>query len=95
MLPQGDGNGLPPAFDQRDIEELARSGGLCVECGGLHVGSIDLAVKVLSSHETGAPRIPWCSCGSRCPACAPLSDTVERLQRRESSDRPHYPGGVG
>ena len=50
------------------LEELANTGALCEDCGGLHVGGIETAIIALHTVEKSGAKLPWCSCPD-CPIC--------------------------
>jgi hypothetical protein len=60
------------------LKELANAGSLCAECGGLHVGSIDTALRSLSVAEDTKIPMPWCSCTS-CRPCQKFRETVAQV----------------
>jgi hypothetical protein len=62
------------------LKELADVGGLCCECGGLCVRTMDTAIIASNIAENSGARIPWCNCPD-CPTCKPLRETLLRVMK--------------
>lgn len=72
------------------LTELAESGSLCPECGGLHVTGPDIAIRALALAESTNTPLPWCSC--ECATCRPFRTAVERIAASSRSiDTKHFP----
>jgi len=57
-------------------KELA--GSLCSDCGGIHVGSADVAILASSIAATTDTEIPFCDC-PECPICKKFRQAVVRI----------------
>lgn len=67
--------GPEPKIPREAIEELAASGAICQECGGLHQVSLDQLIHWLSVEDRVKVSIPWCRCES-CPVCGPFLSRI-------------------
>ena len=65
------------------VEELAASGALCPECGGLCVPNIDAAIMAAYTMRNAGIEVPWCRC-AECQVCKPLRDAIHRLMRERT-----------
>lgn len=63
---------------QTALKELADSGSLCPDCGGLHVASTDTAIISASIAKSTGTKIPWCDC-AECPVCKKFREAVGRI----------------
>lgn len=63
------------------IKELARAGGLCCECGGLHVERIEHAILGTIAD------LPLCECPD-CLVCARVRNAIEALEEEEEWKTP-------
>jgi hypothetical protein len=64
------------------IEELAVNGGVCDQCGGVHVPSIDSAILLLTAERESGIEVPHCSCG-QCPVCSGFRTAVNAIARSQ------------
>lgn len=67
-----------PEIPQTALKELADSGSLCPDCGGLHVASTDTAIIASSIAKGTGTKIPWCDC-PECPVCKKFREAVVRI----------------
>jgi hypothetical protein len=65
------------------LRELAASGALCQECGGLCVGTVDVGIHALA---TGVP-LPWCAC-PECPVCRPFRESISAYAVPPTTEEP-------
>lgn len=63
-------------MEDSKIEKLARAGGLCSRCGGLHTAEIEHAIL---GELVG---LPLCECED-CRICERLRRAIEALEREE------------
>jgi len=72
-----------PKTRQTALQELANSGALCSDCGGLHVGKVDTAIISSSIAQATQTPIPWCSC-AECLACKNFREALGRIIEEQS-----------
>jgi hypothetical protein len=56
------------AISDEKLEELAASGALCGECGGLHIPGVEVAILAANAARETGVKIPFCRCED-CPTC--------------------------
>jgi hypothetical protein len=67
------------AFDHDQLAELAASGGICEECGGVHAASVEvMIIAINSSTRDRSLKIPFCTCPS-CLICQPLRHALDAV----------------
>jgi hypothetical protein len=66
---------LGSSISAEAIAELAESGGLCADCGGLHIGRIEVAIIVVNAARQSGVELPTCHCND-CSVCRPFHDAV-------------------
>ena len=66
-------------MEDRRITELAKAGGICCECGGLHTAVIEHAI--LGHHC----RLPLCTCPD-CLVCKKVREAIEVLEEGEEEE---------
>jgi len=69
---------LGSSISAEAIADLAESGGLCAECGGVHVQRIEVAILLVNAARESGVTIPACRCGS-CPVCTPFRNAVRAV----------------
>ena len=67
-------------MEQSKIEELARSGGLCVSCGGLHVAFIEHALLGSLVND-----LPFCECED-CQICERVRNALDALEVEDTEE---------
>jgi hypothetical protein len=83
MRPNENDDRVTPSISAEAIAELAESGGLCSECGGLHIPRIDVAIlAVHAARKSGV--IPFCHCES-CPICREFREGLHRARSSQPS----------
>lgn len=68
----------PVSITDKALQELAASGALCSDCGGLCLPSIEVAIVAVHAARAANVNIPFCTC-LECRACRPLRDALDRL----------------
>lgn len=56
------------------LRDLAAAGGVCAQCGGVHVTNADTAILTI------AGGLPWCDCD--CPTCRDYQTRLAALVSR-------------
>ena len=60
------------------IAELAESGSICPDCGGLHISRIEVAIIALNAARESGVSIPNCRCAD-CKTCGPFRTAVREV----------------
>ena len=66
-------------MEDRRITELAKAGGICRECGGLHTPEIECAIL------GELVDLPLCTCPD-CLVCARVRNALEALEEGEEEE---------
>lgn len=59
------------------IEQLAASGGICPDCGGVHLTRIEVAIHAVNAARENGIALPTCRCD--CPTCRPFREAVRAV----------------
>jgi hypothetical protein len=84
VIDDGSDGEVTPNISAEAIAELAESGGLCSECGGLHIPRIDVAILALNAERNSGVKIPFCHCES-CPICREFREGLHRARSSQPS----------
>lgn len=71
---------------QHDLDELAASGALCVDCGGVCVPDVDTAIILNQAARQARVEIPRCTCIDRCPVCKSFHAAITAFVRRGDNE---------
>lgn len=79
-----DAQNLP--IRSHDLDELAASGALCTECGGVCVPDVETAITLHHAARHAGVEIPRCTCVDRCPVCKPFHTAITALAEKERTN---------
>ena len=74
-----------PPVRPHDLDELAASGALCTECGGVCVPDVETAITLHHAARHARVEIPRCTCVGRCPVCKPFHTALAALKREKTN----------
>lgn len=86
MKPNESDARVTPSISAEAIAELAESGGLCADCGGLHISRIEVAIIAVNAARESGVKIPNCRCGD-CKTCLPFRNAVREVMSAAHSPR--------
>jgi hypothetical protein len=69
---------VTPTISAEAIAELAESGGLCSECGGLHISRIEIAIIAVNAARESGVDLPTCRCET-CGTCRAFRQTIREI----------------
>ena len=78
MKPNENDDLVPPSISAEAIAELAESGGICPECGGLHISRIEVAIIAVSAARESGVKMPTCRC-EKCKTCRPFREALRAV----------------
>jgi hypothetical protein len=77
--------GVTPSISADAIAALAESGGLCAECGGIHISRIEVAIIAVNAARESGVSMPTCRCD--CATCRPFREAVREVMAAAHSPK--------
>jgi hypothetical protein len=82
---------VTPSTSAEAIAALAESGGICPECGGLHISRIEVAIIAVNAGRESGVTIPTCRCDA-CETCRTFRQAVRQVMSAAHSPSTWTPG---